>query len=87
MIQPMKLLRSLRRLEQELQEVASSAEGESRLVLRNIGFISAGITVLAIGVVVGREVRQRYKFSRRTPYDMYAHSGDRGHDVECSVGI
>jgi hypothetical protein len=57
------------------------------MVLRNIGWVSAGIATLCIGVVVGRELRQRYKFNRRTPYDFYAHSGDEMQDVEFGVGI
>jgi len=31
---------------------------------------------------VGRELRNRYKFNRRTPYDLYAHSGDEQQQVE-----
>jgi len=31
---------------------------------------------LALGVYVGREIRSRYKFKRRTPYDYYSHAGD-----------
>jgi len=56
-------------------------------LMRNVGLVSAGITVLAIGVVVGRELRQRYKFNRRTPYDFYSHSGDQTPDLEFGVGI
>ena len=56
-------------------------------VLRNIGYATAGVTVVALGLVVGRELRQRYKFNRRTPYDFYAHSGDQMQDVEFGVGI
>jgi hypothetical protein len=56
-------------------------------VLRTIGLATAGVTVVALGVVVGRELRQRYKFNRRTPYDFYAHSGDPLQDVEFGVGI
>lgn len=56
-------------------------------VLRNIGLATAGVTVVALGVVVGRELRLRYKFNRRTPYDFYAHSGDQMQDVEFGVGI
>lgn len=63
------------------------AAQESRAVLRNVGLVSAGITVLAVGVVVGRELRQRYKFNRRTPYDLYAHSGERSQELEFGVGI
>jgi hypothetical protein len=70
-------------IEQHIAEAAS----ESRAVLRTIGWVSAGVTALAIGVVVGRELRQRYKFNRRTPYDFYEHSGDEMPDVEFGVGI
>jgi hypothetical protein len=87
MIQAMKLFRSLRRLEEELEDAIQFGSGETRKVLRNVGWVSAGITVLAIGVVVGRELRGRYKFNRRTPYDLYSHSGDRAPDVEFGVGI
>lgn len=65
------------------EEMASE---ESRTFMRNVGLVSAGITVLAIGVVVGRELRARYKFQRRTPYDIYAHSGDQ-QELEFGVGI
>jgi hypothetical protein len=59
---------------------------ESHL-LKTVGWISAGLGALAIGLIVGREIRRRYKFNRRTPYDLYAHSGDELHDADCSVGI
>lgn len=62
----------------------SSEEGST--LMRNVGLVSAGITVLAIGVVVGRELRARYKFHRRTPYEVYSHSGDQ-QDAECGVGV
>ena len=65
------------------EEIAAE---EGRNFMRNVGLVSAGITVLAIGVVVGRELRARYKFQRRTPYDIYAHSGDQ-QELEFGVGI
>ncbi len=55
-------------------------------LLKTVGWISAGVGALAIGLFVGRELRQRYKFNRRTPYDLYAHSGDE-QDVDFSLGI
>lgn len=55
--------------------------------MRNVGLVSAGITVLALGVVVGRELRERYRFNRRTPYDVYSHAGDQMQDLEFGVGV
>jgi hypothetical protein len=52
-----------------------------------LGLLSAGLSAVAIGIIVGRELRQRYKFNRRTPYDFYAHSGDEAQDVEFGLGI
>ncbi len=54
--------------------------------LRTLGWLSAGAGALTLGLFVGRELRSRYKFNRRTPYDFYAHSGDT-RDLECGVGI
>jgi hypothetical protein len=39
---------------------------------------------VAIGLFIGRELRQRYKFNRRTRYDVYAHSGDE-QDVDFGI--
>ena len=75
--------------EEALQDVLHNglAEiGESTL-LRTVGWVTAGIGALALGLFVGRELRQRYKFNRRTPYDFYAHSGDEVQDMEFGVGI
>jgi hypothetical protein len=71
-----RMFRSRSKFEKALEDAADEVAREGRAVLRNIGWVSAGITVLAIGVVVGRELRERYKFERRTPYDFYEHSGD-----------
>ena len=60
---------------------------EETTVLRTIGWVTAGLGAVALGLFVGRELRQRYKFNRRTPYDFYAHSGDEMSDVEFGVGI
>jgi hypothetical protein len=55
--------------------------------LKTVGWVSAALGAVALGLLVGREIRQRYKFNRRTPYDLYAHSGDELPDVDCGVGI
>ena len=56
-------------------------------LLKTVGWVSAGAGALALGLFFGRELRQRYKFNRRTPYDFYSHSGDPLPDVEFGVGI
>jgi hypothetical protein len=61
------------------------AEDESTLI-KTVGWISAGLGAVALGLFIGREMRQRYKFNRRTPYDFYAHSGDE-QDVDFGIGI
>ncbi|MDE1163618.1 MAG: hypothetical protein PW792_16965 [Acidobacteriaceae bacterium] len=81
----MKLKKKFREIGDTMEE-ALGHKRESH-VLRNIGYATAGVTVVALGLVVGRELRDRYKFNRRTPYDFYAHSGDQMQDVEFGVGI
>ena len=65
----------------------AASDFEETTVLRTVGWISAGLGAVALGLFVGRELRQRYKFNRRTPYDFYAHSGDEMQDVEFGVGV
>jgi hypothetical protein len=69
-----------------LEEVVSTTEEESHF-LKTVGWVSAALGAVALGVLVGREIRQRYKFNRRTPYDLYSHAGDKLPDVDCGVGI
>jgi len=69
------------------QLVGDACCTEESHLLRTVGWISAALGAVAVGLIVGREIRQRYKFNRRTPYDLYAHSGDELPDVDCGVGI
>lgn len=55
--------------------------------IKTIGWASLALGVAAIGVYVGRELRLRYKFKRRTPYDLYSHAGDRMPSAEYGMGI
>jgi len=71
--------------DEKLAETA--APEESSGLLMTLGWISAALGAVALGLIVGREIRQRYKFNRRTPYDLYSHSGDELPDVEFGVGI
>ena len=64
---------------------SEDVEVETALI-KTVGWISAALGAVALGLIVGRELRQRYKFNRRTPYDFYAHSGD-GQDADFGLGI
>lgn len=60
----------------ETQETAVEAAVESS-TLRVIGWFSVGMAVAALGIYLGSEMRSRYKFKRRTPYDFYANAGEQ----------
>jgi hypothetical protein len=69
------------------QRNGNEEEGEEETTLiKTVGWISAGLGAVALGLFIGRELRQRYQFNRRTPYDFYAHSGDE-QDVDFGIGI
>jgi hypothetical protein len=59
---------------------------EDSKTLRVIGWFSIGMAVAALGLYVGRELRLRYKFSHRTPYDFYSNAGNQ-QTSEFGVGI
>jgi hypothetical protein len=69
----------------EAHESEDEDEEETTLI-KTVGWISAGLGAVALGLFIGRELRQRYQFNRRTPYDFYAHSGDE-QDVDFGLGI
>ena len=58
----------------------------SDVALRLVGWTSIGVGVTAVGLYVGRELRERYKFNHRTPSDFYAHAGDEL-PAEFGVGV
>ncbi|MGA3347304.1 MAG: hypothetical protein ABSC76_20855 [Terracidiphilus sp.] len=64
----------------------SAEETREFSALRVIGWLSLGMTVAAISIFVGHELRSRYKFKRRTPYDFYSHAGE-SEIGEFGVGI
>ena len=61
-------------------------EQDGSKTLKVIGWFSVGMAVAAISVYVGRELRLRYKFNHRTPYDFYASAGNQ-QSTEFGVGI
>ena len=56
-------------------------------LLRTVTWTGIAVTVAAVGLFIGRELRMRYKFSHRSPYDYYAHAGDQGPLDTYAVGI
>lgn len=62
------------------EEVSSPA-------IKAIGWASLAVAVAAIGLYLGRELRDRYNFQRRTPYDFYSHAGDQIAAAEYGVGV
>ncbi len=70
-----------------------AAETTESGLIQTLGWVSAAMGAVALGLIVGREIRQRYKFNRRTPYEFYAHSGDGANDIsdgselEFGVGV
>ena len=64
----------------ELEAVPPTQEKKESNTLQVVTWFSVGMAVAAVGIFVGRELRSRYKFRRRTPYDFYAGAS------ECSAG-
>ncbi len=54
--------------------------------VRVITWFSVGMAVAALGIYVGAELRNRYRFKKRTPYDFYSNSGEQ-QAGEFGVGI
>jgi len=68
---------------ESLNPVEATNDGTT---LRVIGWFSIGMAVAALGIYLGRELRVRYKFKRRTPYDFYSNAGEK-QTSEFGMGI
>jgi hypothetical protein len=74
--------------ESQLPVLEDSLEKAGSSVLRVITWFSVGIAVAAVGIFVGAELRNRYRFSHRTPYDFYSNAGAGEQQAsEFGVGI
>lgn len=67
-------------------EEDQSEEKKDSKALKVIGWFSIGMAVAALGVYIGAEMRNRYKFKKRTPYDFYANAGE-AQASEFGVGV
>ena len=58
---------------------------------RALAWFAVGFGVVAAALYAGRELRIRYRLSKRTPYDYFAHAGDEIQDehdyAEYGVGV
>ena len=70
----------------EFESVMQPDEQKDVHALQVVGWFSVGLAVAALGLFVGREIRNRYQFRQRTPYDFYAHAGESSVS-EFGVGI
>jgi hypothetical protein len=68
------------------EEETPAVENAGSTALRVITWFSVGLAVAAIGVFVGAELRNRYLFKKRTPYDFYSNAGEQ-QSCEFGVGI
>ena len=61
----------------EPESLEPAEETQESHTLQVIGWFSIGMAVAALGIFLGRELRSRYKFKRRTPYDFYSNAGEQ----------
>jgi hypothetical protein len=67
---------------------SSLLKNDGVVSFKTIGLASLAVGVAALGLYLGRELRSRYKFNRRTPYDRYSHAGDGSATVgEFGMGV
>ena len=70
----------------EPEALPEDEQAGERKTLRVIGWFSMGMAVATIGIYLGYELRCRYKFKRRTPYDFYSSAEGQAAN-EFGVGI
>ena len=69
-------------------EETPTEEKKESSTLKVITWLSVGMAVAALGFFVCRELRGRYKFNRRTPYDFYDHASDNDKQMgEFGLGV
>jgi hypothetical protein len=69
-----------------LAKETPAAEKAGSTALRIITWFSLGVAVAAVGIFVGAELRSRYRFKKRTPYDFYSNAGEQ-QASEFGVGV
>ncbi len=70
-----------------LPRLSRSTHEDGTSTFKIIGWTSVAVGAAALGVYLGRELRLRYKFNHRTPYDFYSHAGDEKALADYGMGI
>ncbi len=60
---------------------------ESFPLLQTLGIATALVGAITMGLYIGRELRLRYRFRRRTPSDFFSNAGDPVANAEYGMGI
>jgi hypothetical protein len=62
---------------------------ESFPLLQTLGIATVLVGAITMGLYIGRELRLRYRFRRRTPSDFFSNAGDpvASADYEYGMGI
>ncbi len=67
-------------------EEVRAVQASERKTMRVLGWFSAGMAVATLGIYLGYELRSRYKFRHRTPYDFFS-SAEPQATTDFGVGI
>ncbi len=62
-------------------------EEESFPLLQTLGLATVLVGAVTMGLYIGRELRLRYRFRRRTPSDFFSNAGDPVTSAEYGMGI
>ena len=60
---------------------------EETSTLRTLGLATMLLGAVTLGLFLGRELRFRYKFRRRTPSDFFSNAGDPIANAEYGMGV
>jgi hypothetical protein len=71
----------------ELPQSNEECSTEEYSAFRIVGWTSLVLGIAALGLYVGRELRLRYKFNKRTQYDFFSHAGDTVPAADYGMGI
>ncbi len=79
----MKLLRFIAPAPESIDITAE----EETSALRTLGLATMLLGAVTVGLFLGRELRFRYKFRRRTPSDFFSNAGDAVANAEYGMGV